>query len=690
MKSILVNSKITKNKIISLKDYYEIKVNHRLNEYILYTDNILEGITLLNHLTLNNEILKLIYVVYEPIDQPIYIFEDENNKYGIKISGAYDKWDLPKDVSQIINYIDLPDYVLYSIGNQRAILAGENTETASVGNSQWQREGRKIGAAIVGVPFIYQTFYSGRDESRDTIREPSSLQVYNHLVYSIRYKTPSIVAYFENNFENSNTRARNPRDSEELFANYIKSIIVADANTDKIETRKKYEKLFFKHMIEYLRESKYNHLTNKNPKSRLLNDLPPLNSNLKNDMLYKTNDFVDNLVNYLYEGDVTKRNNYLNNSQLLNFNNSKFKDWTSYNNKKYISHIIHFLHQNNKSPKSYVKGSAKVGFVDTLLCKKFLISKFPSKRNEIEAVLDGAKYPESILMPLRLHKRSNKTLTWSPDPESGEIVAFSELFSKDLKNQKSRPVIGYCIADTPKSFQISQKEGTKLYKALSEYIDILIINNKIYFNLPYTFTPSNYVPLSIEDTKPLDTTEEMAIVSTYLNQSTINSDWKLCFIHTHHSSWQQLVIYKDGVEIQEKINRKSTKVDLIMQENSKFMISEGKNNFESIMSDEKIQTAIKKASDKINLLYEEKNKQFDAFIYNYPAPKKDTLFYVTTQVNMIENAMKKGHFSDVAYNKDYIVIIVYLDINNKTKFKLVFSPNFDLTLRKQLEMEFNQ
>ena len=244
MKSILVNSKITKNKIISLKDYYEIKVNHRLNEYILYTDNILEGITLLNHLTLNNEILKLIYVVYEPIDQPIYIFEDENNKYGIKISGAYDKWDLPKDVSQIINYIDLPDYVLYSIGNQRAILAGENTETASVGNSQWQREGRKIGAAIVGVPFIYQTFYSGRNESRDTIREPSSLQVYNHLVYSIRYKTPSIVAYFENNFENSNTRVRNPRDSEELFANYIKSIIVADANTDKVKQGKIYEKLF--------------------------------------------------------------------------------------------------------------------------------------------------------------------------------------------------------------------------------------------------------------------------------------------------------------------------------------------------------------------------------------------------------------------------------------------------------------
>ena len=194
MKSILVNSKITKNKIISLKDYYEIKVNHRLNEYILYTDNILEGITLLNHLTLNNEILKLIYVVYEPIDQPIYIFEDENNKYGIKISGAYDKWDLPKDVSQIINYIDLPDYVLYSIGNQRAILAGEILKPLllEILNGKEKVEN---WCRYCWCSFIYQTFYSGRDESRDTIREPSSLQVYNHLVYSIRYKTPSIVVF---------------------------------------------------------------------------------------------------------------------------------------------------------------------------------------------------------------------------------------------------------------------------------------------------------------------------------------------------------------------------------------------------------------------------------------------------------------------------------------------------------------
>src|SRR5690606_33569104 len=127
-------------------------------------------------------------------------------------------------------FVDLPDYIFYSLGSKRAVLAGENTETASVGNSQWQREGRKVASAKIGVPFIYQTFYSGRDESQDTIREPNSLQVYNQLLYTARYKTPSLVAYFENNFEGSRTRVRNPIDSQALFSDYIKSVLLTDTD----------------------------------------------------------------------------------------------------------------------------------------------------------------------------------------------------------------------------------------------------------------------------------------------------------------------------------------------------------------------------------------------------------------------------------------------------------------------------
>ncbi|MEI7668431.1 MAG: hypothetical protein WCI62_05515, partial [Erysipelotrichaceae bacterium] len=205
MQSILVNPKIN-GKILTLADYNK---TIKKREYLLYSDNILEGITLLNYLTQSDNLLKFTGVVYEPIDQPIYVFEDSDSfHYGVKVCGSFDKWLLPDDVNAIKSFVDLPDYIFYSISSNKAILAGENTETASVGNSQWQREGRKVASARVGVPFIYQTFYSGKDESLNSVREPNSLQVYNQLIYSARYKTPSFVAYFENNFEGSQTRTR--------------------------------------------------------------------------------------------------------------------------------------------------------------------------------------------------------------------------------------------------------------------------------------------------------------------------------------------------------------------------------------------------------------------------------------------------------------------------------------------------
>ena len=176
-------------------------------------------------------------------------------------------------------------------------------------------------------------------------------------------------------------------------------------------------------------------------------------------------------------------------------------------------------------------------------------------------------------MPLRIHKTSNGSLTFSPDPESGEIVAFSELFSFDIRGNKKRPVIGYCIVDTPNNFDILRKQGTKLFKAIAQYVDILILNgNMCITSLQIQITTSNYLPRNILSIQPTSSTEEMAIVSTYLNQSTINSNWRLCFIHTHHSSWQQLVIYEGDKEIQQKVDRVSTKVDLIMQKDNQFMI----------------------------------------------------------------------------------------------------------------------
>ena len=690
MQSVLVNPLITKEKILTREFLSSVE---KVNEYIVYSDNILEGITLLNDITEDDRFLSFVGVIYEPIDQPVYIFLDKENRcYAVKICGSYEKWHLPKDVNQIISYIDLPDYIIYSVNHKKVVLAGENTETASVGNSQWQREGRKLGAAKLGVPFIYQTFYSGRDESRNTIREPSSLQVYNHLIYTVRYKTPSFVCYLENNFENSSTRIRNSANGKKLLCDYIKATILTDVDNSEEKEKIELEKEFYNHMISYIKEIKYSDIGKKGEvECRLIKDLPSLKKQLLELILNNTEDFVDDLINYLYEKDLDVAEKYLNSSLLLEFDESQFSKWTSYSSKKNISGIISYLQTNGQAPVSYIKGSAKIGFADTNTCSLFLREKFPDREKEISDILSAEKYKQCILLPLRIHKASNGKEVFSPDPESGEIVAFSELFSLDLKGNKKRPVIGYCIVDTPDGFLLENKAGTKLYKAMAEYVDLIIIDNSVlYTRLPWSKRFEEYYPQSLEEVAPQSTTEETAVVSTYLNQSTINANWDLCFIHTHHSSWQQMVIYKGGNKIQQKIDRVSTKVDLIMQNSDLFMIAEGKNDYLSIIKDGKIRKAMALASEKIDTLFGKENKKFDAFIYNLnTVPKKEPEFYVSRENETVRQAIDRGHFDDRAYN-DFVVIIVYLTKSRKTGFKLVYSPDFDEELKKQLNKEFNQ
>ena len=81
MQPHLVNPRITKKNIFSMADYQQLRNVH---EFILYSDNILEGIVLLNILSSHDNLLHFYGVIYEPIDQPIYLFKDaKENIYSI-------------------------------------------------------------------------------------------------------------------------------------------------------------------------------------------------------------------------------------------------------------------------------------------------------------------------------------------------------------------------------------------------------------------------------------------------------------------------------------------------------------------------------------------------------------------------------------------------------------------------------
>jgi hypothetical protein len=685
MQSILVNDK-TKDKIIDIKQYEKIP---NKKEFLLYTDNILEGITLLNYLTLDDDLMVFSGVLYQPYDQPIYIFlDDSDNNLCIKICGSFDKWVLPDDVNELKSFVDLPDYIFYSISNKKAILAGENTETASVGNSQWQREGRKIAAARIKVPFIYQTFYSGKDESLNSIREPNSFQVLNQLLYSARYKTPNFVAYFENNFSGSKTRLREPEDSQKLFSRYIKAVVLSDVNKKHEKLRKELEKEFFLHMISYLREGKYKSINGGSIESnpRLIKDLPSINPAAINGIQTNPNLFVQDLLNWIYNTSEDFESKY----SLANLDYSRMVPWDpslKTDNKKQILPLLEHFLQIGKPVRSF-SSNGKAGVVKTKDLIEYLVAIRPELSTSIYTKLT---LEETVIFPTRIWKFSNSVLTLSPDPESGEITAFCELLSYSLKGKKTRNVLGFNIVNIPNEYSyenFSGKDGNnKINKAISNYFDLLLLSNGILidkFVVP-KFTKSGHQPINLLIEKPISSTEEVAVVSTYLNQSTIKSDWNLCFIHTHHSSWQQIVI--EG--IQEKINRVSTKLDLIMQQHSLFMLAEGKDKYQSILSDRKIQQAMKNASETIDALYKSESKKINAFIYNLQTqPDKDPDFYAESEEIMVKGGIERGHFFDIAHDKNFLVIIVYNDSESHTKFKLIFSNNFDLNLKNKLEKEF--
>ncbi len=179
----------------------------KLNPYcfLIYSDNILESINILDLLSKDNPFLEIIGASYEPIDQTIYLFkEKQNGRYiCVKVLGKYENWELPSKISDLVSFIDKPDFIIVDEEKNKEIFVGETTGTANVGNSQWQREGRKISAALKQIPMVYQTYYSGTDrsmfapdkidrgEAKGQVRQPTSLQIINHFIYSLRYQVPT-------------------------------------------------------------------------------------------------------------------------------------------------------------------------------------------------------------------------------------------------------------------------------------------------------------------------------------------------------------------------------------------------------------------------------------------------------------------------------------------------------------------
>jgi hypothetical protein len=322
---------------------------------------------------------------------------------------------------------------------------------------------------------IYQTYYSGVDrsmfsreeidkgEAQGQVRQPTSLQVINHFIYSLRYRVPSFVVYYPNpeydsliGFDRSKTKG------EELLRDYISICLLNSIEGSYKENKKKIEYHIFKHMLNFINESvSYRNTTIK----RIDKDFPvqPVNQILKT----TGEDFINYLVNYINEDiDLSKKFN------LVDWDFSSFYKW----NHRYKKNHLFKLLSNSKLPfLSYLKNTTKAGFtLDTLSLINLLSKIYPKGKYKFNQKINR-KLPTLIIPTLMFQKRDDRYI-YKVDPGTGEIVAFAELFSKNLKGDKSMNVLIYVHVPGPDKVSTN----TKLFKAIKHYADCLIINEGIY------------------------------------------------------------------------------------------------------------------------------------------------------------------------------------------------------------------
>lgn len=686
----VLNQPLLAGRSISEEAYLKLCKGKRNHEFILFGDNTLECLTLLNPLVNPETYLNFIAIVHLPLDQPIYVFELPNYELiSVKVSGSYTNWNLPSAVAELINRYDLPDFALFSLSNKKVIVAGELTETASVGNSQWQRELRKIAAAELGVPFIYQTVYSGKDDSRNTIREPTSLLVYNAMLYTIRYRVSSHVLFIESNNSDSVTRSRiNPLNTSTI-SNLLASHLVESSIGDS-SFRTSTEKLIYRKMLEFLTEPKYRSDGTLAVGPRLNTEYPCAPKEISKTILDNPSKYVDELIDYLRVKN-SNSSQFLNRYPWAETSSKMMKPWTDKKTMDGIEELFRFVDKHKKPELVAPLSKFSVGIARTSVITDYLSTKSESK----DLIDKLSKYEETLVVPVLLHKKNYGNFQYCKDPYAGNTAAFCELLGYDTSGKKIRGIFAFCVSENPEGFDFHDKYATNLYRSIAKYSDGIILDNRKIISefRHYKSEYENYIYKNLLEVDSSYTTEDSGLTSTYVQLSNKISRWRVCMISIHHSSWQQVQIANIRNELKMgKIGRDEAKIDLLMQDSkSRFLVAEGKKSYSNFFSSpqeiNKIKQALKNIFKTIDHLYSSKNNiKITSLICMLDVPTSNSELFLEQERQKILESIKLGHVSEITDN-DFVVIGVYV-LNRKTHFELFFSSNFDKELASILSEDF--
>jgi len=191
--------------------------------------------------------------------------------------------------------------------------------------------------------------------------------------------------------------------------------------------------------------------------------------------------------------------------------------------------------------------------------------------------------------------------------------------------------------------------------------------------------------------RPKRFTEECALVSVFINLTQINPEWLLNYISPPGGAWQEFYVYRDGEKLKFYIGRDARRVDLVLQKELElvlFFIAEAKETFKNILSDRDIiqknmafmYQSILNFKIKGEYLFpdSERIQPIFAFIVGIDTSKLDkfTEDVVNSEVTLIEKSIDR--LPKIMGGR--MCVIAYWE-KNKTKFRLVFSKQFDNKLQ---------
>jgi hypothetical protein len=419
-------------------------------------------------------------------------------------------------------------------------------------------------------------------------------------------------------------------------------------------------------------------------------DFPCVNVEVCSALMENASSFVEELLSFLKSPN--SNSSFTRSFDFSKLNTEDMTDWTDKRSTNLISELFDFYDRTGLPMPVAPLAKFAAGIVSTTTISKFF--KQPKFKDGEIASEKISKFEECVIIPVLFHKNSNGTLQFTKDPYAGNTAAFAELLGFDINGNQIRGLITYCVSDNPDNFNLHAKKETNIYRSVAKYSDILVMDtDELITEFVDPEKLHNVTQLkSIDDLRAHNMTEDMAVVSTYLKMGAINSNWEVCMIAIHHSSWQQIRVRdKKGTLVTEKVGRNSSKIDLIMQNSDKFFAVEGKRDvsdfFSSKKEQSKIQVAFNNARASLDRLFGSKsNTKIVAFVCLLDVPVKNTDSALEREIRRITQSISKGEFDQMA-GQEFVVVGVYLQ-GGSTQFQLFFSKGFDQTEKDQLKLVF--